>query len=153
MEETGLESQKGRKPELLLLRALFVICMALTDPAGQVDLEAELKDLTNLRRWSIFLFAIFAICVPLLGYLFFLDETGMNNDVRSWEDGFGFAIKASTGADVSQIHPVTIGGKIIALTLAVMNLAFFGFLASIIVLSVEIRAKSRRRVRLLGGSH
>ena len=119
---------------------------------SQRDLQLEINSLKSLRTWSIILVIVFFILIPVTGYAFYYAEVGQNPAVKSWQDGIMFALKQSTGADVSQANPVTGLGDAFAVALAVLDLLLFGFIVTIIVLSIEIRVKSLYKARRVGGT-
>lgn len=124
----------------------------MSDLNPQRDLEVEVESLESLRKWLGVLIVLLVACIPILGYLFYVAEVGHNADVNSWIDALMFSLKQSTGADVSQVNPVTEFGNIIAVFLAIIELVLFALIVSVIMLSVEIRSKSSHLARRTGES-
>ena len=112
-------------------------------------IQQEINDLKSLRKWLIILFILFAVIpIPVCGVIFYEVEKHKSCVVRSQVDGIAFCFEVATGADITNIVPVTSLGKAMVSIVALMNLVFFGFISAIITCSVEIYIKQKSLPRL-----
>jgi hypothetical protein len=117
---------------------------------GTGELQDEINDLKNIRKWLVSFFILFiAIPIPIGGTALYYAERSVNSSIRSELDGIAYCFQVATGARVTNATaPNTSVGKLISAILGLMNLVFFGFIASIITCSIEIDIKQKRLGRL-----
>lgn len=117
---------------------------------GIGELQDEINDLKRLRRWLVGFFILFiALPIPIGGIALYNVERSVNSSITSELDGIGYCLQVATGAKINTATvPTTNAGKLISGILGLMNLVFFGFIASIITCSIEINIKDKRMARL-----
>jgi len=117
---------------------------------GIGELQDEINDLKKIRKWLVGFFILFiALPIPIGGTALYYAERTVNPSIASELDGIAYCFQVATGARFTNATaPTTNGGKLISALLGLMNLVFFGFIASIITCSIEIDIKHRRMARL-----
>jgi len=116
------------------------------------ELEREIENLKRMRLWSFFLLLVFLIApvlifVPILVCLEGSSNPGLSNLFSSLE----YVIGVVTQSQISSATVQTQAGRIITVILSLLNLVFFGFIASIIVTTIDIRTKASRLPRRIHG--
>jgi hypothetical protein len=118
---------------------------------GIGELQDEINDLKKLRKWLIVFFVLFVVLpIPIGGIVLYNAERSVNSSITSELDGIAYCFQVATGAKIANTTVTTTNvGKLISGILGLMNLVFFGFIASIITCWIEISIKDKRMSRLL----
>jgi hypothetical protein len=78
-----------------------------------------------------------------------LFESSTNNEFRTYDNSFLYTYGIVVGTKFTNSTASTLGSQILMGGLSLLNLVFFGFIASIITISVEIRVLERGSGRKL----
>lgn len=75
-------------------------------------------------------------------------ESESNTEFQSYENAFLYSYNVIMGSDITDLTISTTNGKILTGGLSLLNLVFFGFIASIITITIQLKiqkAKSGRK--------
>lgn len=104
----------------------------------------KITELKKIRSELIKYFVVFVVVPIFLGPLLFIAlESNLNNELSDYVSAFAFNYEIIIGAEITNTTAVTDGGKIIVGIFSLLYLVFFGFVAGIIMTSIEIRVLSK----------
>jgi len=104
-----------------------------------LDVSKRIIELQRVRKYLIKLFIGFVGVPVFLGPLIFIYlESGTNSQLTDYVGSFMYNYEIITGTEITNSTTITVGGKIVTGIFSLLYLVFFGFIAAIIMTTIEI---------------
>ena len=105
----------------------------------EFDTGIRITRLKSIRKWLIGLLIIFIIIPIIVGPFILLNiESKIKENLENYADAFLYNFQSITNTQVTNVTLERYEAKILIGIMALFNLIFFGFIAAIIVIWVEI---------------
>ena len=107
-----------------------------------VNLTAFAAPVLAQRRFRYLLVGLIVLSVILGLVVVPIEQASSKNQFEVWHDGLWWAAITVTGVGYGDIVPVTFGGRLIGLVLAVIGVAGYGLIVGMFTIALE-RTKDR----------
>lgn len=99
----------------------------------------KIKELKRLRKYLVIFFVGFVVTPIFFGPLAFMGfESKENNEFSKYENAFIFNYEVIMGAELTDFVVTSTESKIVVGIFSLLNLIFVGFIAAIIITTLEI---------------